>query len=112
MVQARVKVNVERLGHIQRIRGGGTMSSQLLNGMRKSGVTTASSRDSARDEELVAAAKRGDEVAFEALVKRHRRAIFLIALRYTRVREDAEDIVQQTFQKAFVHLHKFEGRSS
>jgi RNA polymerase sigma-70 factor (ECF subfamily) len=88
------------------------MSSQLLNGMSKSGVTTASSRDSARDEELVAAAKRGDEVAFEALVKRHRRAIFLIALRYTRVREDAEDIVQQTFQKAFVHLHKFEGRSS
>jgi RNA polymerase sigma-70 factor (ECF subfamily) len=36
----------------------------------------------------------------------------VLAFRYTRVREDAEDIVQQTFQKAFVHLQKFEGKSS
>lgn len=88
------------------------MPSQLLNGIDKSDVTAASSRDSAADEELVAAAKRGDEVAFETLVKRHRQTIFLLALRYTRVREDAEDIVQQTFLKAFVHLQEFEGRSS
>jgi RNA polymerase sigma-70 factor (ECF subfamily) len=33
-------------------------------------------------------------------------------LRYAHVREDAEDIVQQSFQKAFVYLHKFEGKSS
>lgn len=88
------------------------MPSQLLNGIGESSVTAASSRDSAGDEELVAAAKRGDEVAFETLVKRHRQTIFLLALRYTRVREDAEDIVQQAFQKAFVHLQEFEGRSS
>jgi DNA-directed RNA polymerase specialized sigma24 family protein len=86
------------------------MPSQLLNGIGKSGVTAASSRDSAGDEELVAVAKRGDEGEFETLVKRHRQTIFLPALRYTRVREDAEDIVQQAFQKAFVHLQKFEGR--
>jgi RNA polymerase sigma-70 factor (ECF subfamily) len=60
----------------------------------------------------VAAAKHGDESAFETLVKRHQRRIFMIAFRYTGVREDAEDIVQETFQKAFVHLHKFEGKSS
>jgi hypothetical protein len=75
------------------------MPSQLLNGIGKSDVTAASSRDSAADEELVAAAKRGDEVAFETLVKRHRQTIFMLALRYTRVREDAEDIVQQTFRR-------------
>ena len=40
------------------------------------------------------------------------RRIFALALRYARVREDAEDIVQQTFQKAFVYLHRFEGKSS
>jgi RNA polymerase sigma-70 factor (ECF subfamily) len=34
------------------------------------------------------------------------------ARRYTRVREDAEDVVQQTFQKAFIHLNKFQGKSS
>ena len=88
------------------------MPSQLLNGIGKSDVSAVSSRDSAADEELVAAAKRGDEVAFETLVKRHRQTIFLLALRYPQVREDAEDIVQQTFLKAFVHLQEFEGRSS
>jgi RNA polymerase sigma-70 factor, ECF subfamily len=46
------------------------------------------------------------------LVERHERQIFAVALRYTHVREDAEDIVQQSFQKALVHLHKFEGKSS
>ena len=68
-------------------------------------------RDSA-DEERVAATERGDELAFETLVKRHERKIFVLALRYTRVREDAEDVVQQTFQKAFVHLQRFEGKSA
>ena len=72
----------------------------------------ASLRDCAADEELVAAARSGDELAFESLFKRYRRRIFVLAFRYTGVREDAEDIVQQTFQKAFVHLHKFEGKSS
>jgi DNA-directed RNA polymerase specialized sigma24 family protein len=70
----------------------------------------ASLRDSA-DEELTAT-ERGDELAFETLVKRHERKIFVLALRYTRVREDAEDVVQQTFQKAFVHLQRFEGKSA
>ncbi len=68
--------------------------------------------DPATDEALVAAAKNGDENAFEALVRRHRRKLFALALRYTRVREDAEDVVQQTFQNAFVYLSNFEGKSS
>src|SRR6202008_3236924 len=72
----------------------------------------ASSSDAAADEELVAAAKNGDELGFESLAKRHQRRIFALAFRYTRVREDAEDIVQETFKKAFVHLQKFEGKSS
>jgi len=42
----------------------------------------------------------------------HEPRILALALRYTRVREDAEDVVQQSFQKDFVHLHKFEGKSS
>jgi RNA polymerase sigma-70 factor (ECF subfamily) len=68
--------------------------------------------DSATDEALVASAKDGDEQAFEMLVKRHRRQVFALALRYTRIREDAEDVVQQTFQKAFIYLRNFEGKSS
>ena len=86
------------------------MLGQLRNEIGKRAV--ASSCDAAADEELVAAAKKGDELGFESLAKRHQRRIFALAFRYTRVREDAEDIVQETFKKAFVHLQKFEGKSS
>ncbi len=66
-----------------------------------------------QDEEaaLVFAAKRGDGPAFEILIERHQRRILAIARRFARIREDAEDIVQQSFQKAFLHLHRFEGKS-
>jgi DNA-directed RNA polymerase specialized sigma24 family protein len=64
------------------------------------------------DHALVVAANRGNALAFETLFERCQPKIFAIALRFTRVREDAEDIVQQTFQKAFVHLHRFEGKAS
>jgi RNA polymerase sigma-70 factor (ECF subfamily) len=89
------------------------MQGQIFNNIGEPGVTIASSCDSAADERLVvAAAKNGDELAFESLFKRYQRSIFALALRYTRGREDAEDVVQETFQKAFVHLQKFEGKSS
>jgi RNA polymerase sigma-70 factor (ECF subfamily) len=88
------------------------MDGQLSKTIDELGETVASSHDSAGDEELVAAAKGGDDLAFETIVKRHRQRIFGLALRYTRSREDAEDIVQQTFQRAFIHLQGFEGRSS
>ena len=63
------------------------------------------------DHALVVAANRGNANVFETLFGRYQPRIFAIALRFTRVREDAEDIVQQTFQKAFVHLHRFEGKA-
>jgi RNA polymerase sigma-70 factor (ECF subfamily) len=63
------------------------------------------------DVALVAAAKIGDAHAFELLVLRHERRVFSLAQRMTRNREDAEDVVQQSFQKAFIHLKKFEGQS-
>src|ERR1700681_2944930 len=66
----------------------------------------------AEDMVLVAAAKSGSSHAFEVLVERHARRILRVAQRVIGNREDAEDIVQQSFQKAFVHLQKFEGRSS
>ena len=67
-----------------------------------------------QDEEaaLVLAAKSGDTHAFDILIERYQRRILAVARRFTRIREDAEDVVQQSFQKAFVHLHRFEGKSS
>lgn len=61
---------------------------------------------------LVAAAQRGVNEAFEVLVRRHQAKILCVAWRFTRNREDAEDITQQTLQKAFVHLRRFQGNSS
>jgi RNA polymerase sigma-70 factor (ECF subfamily) len=60
---------------------------------------------------LVAAAKTGDGRAFELLVRRNEAKICSLAQRMTRNREDAEDVVQQSFQKAFINLKKFEGDS-
>jgi RNA polymerase sigma-70 factor (ECF subfamily) len=67
----------------------------------------------AREDEsaLIGAAKNGNGKAFEVLVTRHQGRILGVALRCARVRQDAEDIMQQTFQKAFLHLHQFEGKS-
>src|SRR6266446_3481445 len=70
------------------------------------GNATSSSSD-----RLVAGAKTGDAHAFELLVERHEGKILSLAQRMTRNREDAEDVVQQSFQKAFIHLKKFEGES-
>src|SRR6267143_3287917 len=63
------------------------------------------------DVAVVAAAKTGDGSAFELLVRRNEGKIFSLAQRMTRNREDAEDVVQQSFQKAFINLKKFEGES-
>jgi len=68
--------------------------------------------DPADDETLVLAAKSGNKQAFGILATRYRQRIFQAALRYARVPQDAEDIVQQALQKAFIHLHSFEGKSS
>ncbi len=78
----------------------------------RAGVITVVSDYPGKEEDLVAAAKSGNEGAFETLVKRHRRKVFTLALRYTRIPEDAEDVVQQTFQKAFIYLQTFAGNSS
>src|SRR4029077_5436053 len=74
--------------------------------------TIACVSDPAGERTLVVAAKNGDEQAFETLFKRYQRKTLAVVLRYTRVVEDAEDIVQQSFFKAFVHLCQFQGESS
>jgi RNA polymerase sigma-70 factor (ECF subfamily) len=91
-----------------------TVAAGLLDraGKQDARVFSIDTRARGEDMALVAAAKHGNREAFEILVQRHQRRILAIALRFTRIREDAEDIVQQSFQKAFIHLHKFEGMSS
>lgn len=60
---------------------------------------------------LVQAAKAGDVSAFEQLVKRYDRNVFRIAQHITQNREDAEDVVQDAFLKAYENLEQFQGQS-
>jgi RNA polymerase sigma factor (sigma-70 family) len=64
------------------------------------------------EKSLVEAAKAGQSTAFAELCERHAQQLFRAAHRITRNREDAEDAVQDTFLRAFVHLTDFDGRSS
>ena len=61
--------------------------------------------------QLVQAAKGGDVSAFEDLVKRYDRNVFRIAQHITQNREDAEDVVQDAFLKAYQNLGQFQGQS-
>jgi RNA polymerase sigma-70 factor, ECF subfamily len=60
---------------------------------------------------LVTAARAGDISAFESLVNRYERKIFRLGMNITGNREDAEDVMQEAFLKAYQHLPEFEGNS-
>jgi RNA polymerase sigma-70 factor, ECF subfamily len=76
--------------------------------MKTSGATRISKHS---DGALVAAAKRGDTRAFEELVVRHKQRVLTVAQRITNNREDAEDVAQESFHKAFLHLDAFQEKS-
>src|SRR5260370_2671973 len=78
--------------------------------MTSEAMTSAFREES--DSKLVAAIKNGERQAFEFLVKRHEAKTFSVAFRITRNREDAQDVVQQSFHKAFMHLDRFQEKSS
>src|ERR1700681_1226563 len=71
----------------------------------------ASGIDKDSDGTLVAATKSGDADAFSKLVLRHKQRVFALAQRITNNREDAEDVVQESFHKAYLHLDDFQERS-
>jgi len=64
------------------------------------------------DSVAVAQARDGDSGAFRVLVERHSRNLFRLAYRMTGHQEDAEDVVQETFLRAYRQLAKFDDRAS
>src|SRR6478672_8460942 len=59
----------------------------------------------------VDAAKAGDDAAFEEVVRRYHRHVYRIAQHIPQNREDAEDVVQDAFVKAYTNLKQFQGQS-
>ena len=64
------------------------------------------------DAAAVAEARSGNQEAFKVLVDRHSRSLYRLAYRMTGKTEDAEDVVQETFIRAFRQLSRFEARSN
>lgn len=64
------------------------------------------------DEAAAAETRRGDRNAFRVLVERHSRSVFRLAYRMTGNESDAEDVVQETFLRAYKQIKHFDGRSS
>ena len=64
------------------------------------------------DTAAVALARDGDSDAFRGLVERHSRAVYRLAHRMTGNPQDAEDVVQETFLKAYRQLGRFESRAN
>ncbi len=64
------------------------------------------------EQELVERAKNGDRAALAQLVNKYSDRIYNLALRILRRKEDAEDVLQETFLTVIEKLDKFDGRSS
>ena len=87
----------DRLGH-RDLTGAG--NPRLSNRMPQTEIAT------------VALARDGDSDAFRTLVERHSRAVYRLAHRMTGNASDAEDVVQETFLKAYKQLGRFESRAN
>src|SRR5437660_922094 len=80
-------------------------------GLRMSAIQPKIGEPVSDEMQLVRAAKKGDVGAFEDLVRRYDRNVFRIAQHITQNREDAEDVVQDAFLKAYSNLPQFQEQS-
>jgi len=63
------------------------------------------------DEEVVSRVLRGEKGLFELIIRRHNERLFRISRSYVRDDDEAEDIMQEAYVKAYEQLPRFEGRS-
>ena len=74
-------------------------------------MTTAPPLENNEEQDLVERARTGDASAFTRLVEKYERKIFRLARNITQNDEDAEDVLQETFMKAYSNLDSFQGQS-
>lgn len=74
-------------------------------------IQSSGPQQAASELELVDQARHGDSAAFTELVNRYERNIYRLARHITQNEEDAEDVLQETFLKAFANLDRFLGTS-
>ena len=82
----------------------GTKASQKPGPRNGAGMATQSRVD---DTDLIRQAQRGDRAAFETLVRQYDQAVLKLAYHLTRSEQDAQDIYQEAFLKAYRHVGNF-----
>lgn len=73
---------------------------------------SALQRAAASEARLVATAQDGEHTAYSELYSRYRKVVFRTVLKITRNLEDAEDVLQDSWMRGFIHLRSFDGRAS
>ena len=68
--------------------------------------------DATESAAVLARARQGDSDAFRALVEQHSRTVYRLAFRMTGNEQDAEDVVQESFLRAYRQLGRFESRAN
>lgn len=68
------------------------------------------SKNTLEDRELVARAKKGDEKAFERLEMKYRKSVYYMLLKMVKRADDADDLTQEAFAKAFTSIEKFDSK--
>ena len=89
-----------------------SLESPSITMTEKSELKAAGNQPSMDEGALVAALQKGDEEAFEELFKRYRSKVFNIAYRFTRDYDEALDVTQDVFMKAWRSFKSFRGDSS
>lgn len=84
-----------------------TLAFNLQKSMHTPAKTWPIAGDNETDESLVVRAKQGDWGAFEALFNRHRTLVYRYAYQMVQRRDDAEDIVQEVFVRAYKNLDRY-----
>lgn len=64
------------------------------------------------DQDLLALTAGGDQVAFARLLQRHQGRVYALAFRFSRDRQDAEELAQEIFLKVWRHARTFKGRAA
>ncbi len=86
-------------------------NARTYHGSKGMAATDSSLAEVSDEAELIAQARLGNARSFSSLLERYERKIFRLAQHITQNREDAEDVLQETFLKAFEHLDQFQGNS-
>src|SRR5215831_6094431 len=74
-------------------------------------MTTDALTSTLTDAEVVDRVRAGETALFEILMRRHNQRVYRVARAVVKDEADAEDVMQQAYINAFVHLHQFEHRS-